>query len=269
MIIKMPICLFDYKDMGVDFAALKSNVASCYDEFEIDSYLLHKRKIDFLYQNNILDNKDYKIDIASLNLPNEILKTLDSFVSNRKRLTAECRIKLEEKNLKIERVPSSPFIQTYANSLEALDYRHEERKFKELPDRLFDENLIKIIKFIFLEIRKFLVFSEARLIIHHVLVECVNGDSATNSPEGIHQDGMDCIVSAFVVESRNICGAKSIVYLEDKKTKIFQTTLKEGRGILQVDKDSCLWHEVTAITPINEDLPAFRSSIGLDIEIVR
>lgn len=59
------------------------------------------------------------------------------------------------------------------------------------------------------------------MIIHHILVECVNGDSATNSPEGIHQDGMDCIVSAFVVESRNICGAKSIVYLDDKETKIF------------------------------------------------
>lgn len=157
MIVKMPIFLFDYKYMGLDFTAFKSNIASCYDEFEIDLYLLHKIKIDFLYQNNILDNKDYKIDITSLDLPSEILKTLDSFVSNRKRLIAECRIRLEEENFKIERVPSSPFIQTYANSLEALDYRHEERKFKELPDRLFDENLIRIIKFIFLEIFSFLV----------------------------------------------------------------------------------------------------------------
>ena len=48
--------------------------------------------------------------------------------------------------------------------------------------------------------------------------------------KSIHQDGMDFIVSAFMVESKNIYGAKSIVYLEDKKTKIFQTILKEGQG---------------------------------------
>ncbi|MDE5603648.1 MAG: hypothetical protein K2I71_07025 [Helicobacter sp.] len=42
---------------------------------------------------------------------------------------------------------------------------------------------------------------------------------------------MDCIVSAFVVESKNIYSAKSMVYLEDKKTNIFQTTLKEGQGL--------------------------------------
>lgn len=42
---------------------------------------------------------------------------------------------------------------------------------------------------------------------------------------------MDFIVSAFVIESNNIYDAQSIVYLEDKKTKIFQTTLKEWQGI--------------------------------------
>lgn len=264
----IPIFLFDYKDIGVDIVALKSKIASFYGEFQPDYYLLHKRKIDFLFQNNLLKSKDYTIDIASLDLPNGITKTLDSFVSNRKRLISEYRIKIKEKDINILRIPSSPFVQVNANSLEKLDYRHYARKFKELPNELFDDNLVKIIKFVFLEIKKFLDFSEAHLIIHHTLIECINGESATNSPEGIHQDGMDYIVSAFVVESQNICGAKSILYLEDKKTKIFQTTLKEGQGILQADKDSFLWHKVTDIQPIHSDLPAFRSSIGFDIEII-
>ncbi|WP_158654905.1 hypothetical protein [Helicobacter mesocricetorum] len=43
MNIKVPIFIFDYKDMGVDFIALKSKIASFYDEFELDFYLLHKR----------------------------------------------------------------------------------------------------------------------------------------------------------------------------------------------------------------------------------
>ncbi|WP_238699289.1 2OG-Fe dioxygenase family protein [Helicobacter sp. MIT 05-5294] len=107
------------------------------------------------------------------------------------------------------------------------------------------------------------------MIVHHVLVECIDGESATNSPEGIHQDGVDFIVSAFVVESKNIGGGESMIYLEDKKTKVFQTTLKEGQGILQADKNSCLWHEVTPIYPLNKDLPAYRSSIGFDIEIMQ
>lgn len=208
MIIKMPIFLFDYKDIAVDFIAFKSKINSFYDEFEPDLYLLHKRKIDFLVQNNLLRNRDYKIDIFSLDLPSEILTILNSFKSNRKRLISEYKIIMDRQDIKIDRIPSSPFIQSYANSLDILDYRHNERKFKELPDELFDYNLVKIIKFIFLKIRKFLVFSEARLIIHYVLIECINGNAATNSPEGIHQDGMDCIVSAFVVESKNICGAK-------------------------------------------------------------
>lgn len=267
----IPIFLFDYKDIGVDIVALKSKIASFYGEFQPDYYLLHKRKIDFLFQNNLLKSKDYTIDIASLDLPNGITKTLDSFVSNRKRLISEYRIKIKEKDINILRIPSPPplfFVQVNANSLEKLDYRHYARKFKELPNELFDDNLVEIIKFVFLEIKKFLDFSEAHLIIHHTLIECINGESATNSPEGSHQDGMDYIVSAFVVESQNICGAKSILYLEDKKTKIFQTTLKEGQGILQADKDSFLWHKVTDIQPIHSDLPAFRSSIGFDIEII-
>lgn len=35
---------------------------------------------------------------------------------------------------------------------------------------------------------------------------------------------------AFVVERKNVNGAKSIVYAEDKETKIFEAVLKEGQG---------------------------------------
>lgn len=110
MDIKIPILLFDYKDIGIDIVALKSKVASFCGEFQPDYYLLHKKKIDFLSQNNLLTTKDYTIDIASLDLPNGITKTLDSFVSNRKRLISEYRIKNKEKDINILRIPSFPFI---------------------------------------------------------------------------------------------------------------------------------------------------------------
>lgn len=53
-----------------------------------------------------------------------------------------------------------------------------------------------------------------------------------------------------------------------KKTKIFETILKNGQGIVQQDLNSKLWHEVTEITQINVNEIGYRSSIGFDIEIL-
>lgn len=74
---------------------------------------------------------------------------------------------------------------------------------------------------------------------------------------------------AFVVERKNVNGAKSIVYAEDKETKIFEAILKEGQGLLQADLHSSLWHEVTQILPLNPNEMAYRSSIGFDIECLK
>ncbi|WP_419654029.1 2OG-Fe dioxygenase family protein [Campylobacter lanienae] len=52
---------------------------------------------------------------------------------------------------------------------------------------------------------------------HHTLIFCENGRKSINSPEGIRQDGMDFIMSAFVIDRQNINGAKSIIYANDKK----------------------------------------------------
>ncbi|WP_181881892.1 2OG-Fe dioxygenase family protein [Helicobacter sp. MIT 14-3879] len=156
----------------------------------------------------------------------DIKRHLDSFVSKRKRLISKYKITFQgnhskkiplTKAIEIKRVPSTHFIQTYANSLETSDYRHSARTFKELPDVLFDENLTQIIQFIFLEIRRFSVFDRARLIVHHVLIECIEGESATNSPEGIHQDGMDFIMSAFVREQKYLWCSKYCVCRRQKE----------------------------------------------------
>lgn len=151
----------------------------------------------------------------------------------------------------------------------SFDYRKIDRKFKELPDALFDDDLRKIILFVLNRMRSYTSFSNFWFTIHHTFIFCENGTTATNSPEGIHQDGMDFIVSAFVVERKNIKGAKSIIYNGDKKNKIFECVLKDGQGILQADLNTTLWHEVTEISQINLNEIAYRSSIGFDIEILK
>ena len=137
-----------------------------------------------------------------------------------------------------------------------------------MPDKLFDDDLRNMLRFISFRLCKYIKKYKFAITVHHTFIFCKDGKKSTNSPEGIHQDGMDFIMSAFVIDKKNINGAKSIIYANDKKTKIFETILKNGQGIIQQDLNSKLWHEVTEITQINVNEIGYRSSIGFDIEIL-
>jgi len=93
---------------------------------------------------------------------------------------------------------------------------------------------------------------------------------ASNAPEGIHQDGADYIVSAFVMNRENATGGESIVYKPDR-TKYLSTTLMPKQGLFQADKPGRnfeLWHDVTPVCPDEFGVPAVRDTFGLDFKIV-
>lgn len=90
---------------------------------------------------------------------------------------------------------------------------------KELPNNLFNDDLITMLKFVPFKIGRYTKKSKFAITAHHTLIFCENGRKSTNSPEGIHQDGIDFIMSAFVIDRQNINGAKSIIYANDKKQK--------------------------------------------------
>ena len=48
-------------------------------------------------------------------------------------------------------------------------------------------------------------------------MHCYQHQNATNAPEGIHQDGADYIVSALVLERKNIKGGKALYTVKTKK----------------------------------------------------
>lgn len=103
---------------------------------------------------------------------------------------------------------------------------------------------------------------------HQMGVVCHPGQVRTNSPEGIHQDGADYIVSALVVERQGVTGGTSRVFGADRETLLLSHTLQPGEGLFQADAGSPLWHDVTPIQLC--DLSAkegFRSIFGLDIRI--
>ncbi len=95
--------------------------------------------------------------------------------------------------------------------------------------------------------------------------------AGNNSPEGIHQDGADYIVSALVLERRNVAGGTSRIFGPDKATLLFEHTLGQGEGILQSDAGSPLWHDVTPIE-LNDSGSGqigIRNTIGFDINVDR
>ncbi|MGY0400257.1 MAG: 2OG-Fe dioxygenase family protein [Ostreibacterium sp.] len=101
-------------------------------------------------------------------------------------------------------------------------------------------------------------------IIHHTVIYTDNENNSTNSPEKKHQDGMDYIMSAFVIERNNVLGGKSKIYFEEKEHPLFTTTLQEGQGILQSDLGTTLWHDVS---DISSHSTGFRFTLGLDFTL--
>ena len=87
---------------------------------------------------------------------------------------------------------------------------------------------------------------------------------SSNSPEGIHKDGADYIISALVINRFNIIGGKSIIY-NNNKDKIYSKILDKNQGIFQNDRE--LYHTVTPIYS-NTNYIGFRDLLGIDIHFI-
>lgn len=94
-------------------------------------------------------------------------------------------------------------------------------------------------------------------------------ESVSNSPEGLHQDGSDYIVSALVIDKYNIEGGTSKLYCIEKDELIKSHTLECGEGLFHIDKGSSIWHQVT---PIKLKDPSIKSGcrniLGFDLNYI-
>lgn len=117
-----------------------------------------------------------------------------------------------------------------------MDFRLYPRVFKEAPSELIDDDTIKIVNhFSSIIFDKEKNANEIIAIIHYTIVEAIKSSCPSNSPEGIHQDGMDYIISALVMERVNITGGISNIYYPNYENKLIEIELKEGFGIFQPD----------------------------------
>lgn len=154
----------------------------------------------------------------------------------RKRLIASYEI---SPSLDVHRTKPKNFTQSEALvSHHEFDFRLFERKFKEAPNEMDSVEMISIIQWICKKI--FLIdqkINRINVTLHCTLIDAPpSSDTHSNSPEGIHQDGMDFIVSALVIERKNIKGSISKIYLNDKKNPLISYEMPEAYGIFQSDK---------------------------------
>ena len=190
------------------------------------------------------------------NLPIDIS---ENSMPTRLRRYANFYIKKEGKKYNIYYTGKSSFIQ------DVPDYRNEVRVFTPIEKKFLKDPFITgiIERSVILSLLNTRGQPNFDISLHQVRQICYPGITSHNSPEGIHQDGADYIISALVMNYQNIKGGESIIYDENKE-EIFRKTLKNNQGIFQEDKK--LWHYVTPIE-CSSNFIGFRDIIGIDIKI--
>lgn len=166
----------------------------------------------------------------------------------------------------IERIASDAFRQ----NVDRRDVRSLERRFWEAaPSVIAHPHMHALIRGIADMTRTRRPDAEVlRMTFHQMFAFADVLSAGTNAPEGIHQDGVDYVVSAIAVERVGIVGGESIIYASDKSTELLRCTLRPGLGLFQDDTE--LWHDVTPILedPEHPTNYGHRSIIGFDIEVL-
>ena len=225
-----PILVFQASQYYGNFTKARNNIINQHSKYQDDKYLLQQNKINILqkmlpsdtlkripvaiwrnlYQGVISDD-----DIPCLfdEISPEIYNKISSLQPTRKRLISKYIVQINNK-ININRIKSSSFRQKEAKLIKTdiFDYRKLNRTFAELPDELLDDHLLALIEFTAFRVKNAAPSANKLIVtIHHTIVYSYFDCGSTNSPEGIHQDGMDYIVSALVIERQNISGGTSII----------------------------------------------------------
>ena len=133
------------------------------------------------------------------------------------------------------------------------DFRNKPRIFEPIVE--YDNSFLNLIKNIsYLPKMDNINIKKMDIHIHQIRLISYPFISSDNSPEGIHRDGADYIVSALVLNKHNINNDKSIIYNENME-EIFNTNLNLGEFIFQEDRK--LLHDITKINA-NEGFIGYR-----------
>ena len=91
--------------------------------------------------------------------------------------------------------------------------------------------------------------------IHQFRIEALPGEPGRPTPEGMHRDGVDWVL-VLMVRRENIASGETTIY-DLQKRPLGSFTLAAPLDAAWVD-DSRVYHGVTAVTPLDPVLPAYR-----------
>ncbi|NOH71905.1 2OG-Fe dioxygenase family protein [Vibrio pectenicida] len=283
-----PIEVFSEKSCS---GLLKESYLKLFQEAPWDKYLHRQSQLDWIADQEpsagssmltAQDRNEFYLGILSAeelvkklscNLDLEGVKhSLEMIKPSRKRFISSAIATIIDGNITgLQRIKTKPFGQALAEieHSEKIDFRSLPRVFTELPQQYFNDDLVRFIESNIKRAAK----SNPRIkmlniTVHHTCIVCDKENYGTNSPEGIHQDGSDYLVSAYVLERNNIQGGASVIFGEDKSTEILRTTLDAGYGIFQPDLHTNIWHYVEPIEVAQGASFGWRSSVGLDLDIM-
>jgi hypothetical protein len=91
--------------------------------------------------------------------------------------------------------------------------------------------------------------------IHQFRIEARPGEAGQPTPEGMHRDGVDWVL-VLMVRRENVASGETTIY-DLRRKPLGSFTLTAPLDAAWVD-DSQVYHGVTAVTPIDPLLPAYR-----------
>lgn len=286
--IEHPLRLFHLDALGVSFDALRRRVAPSFAELPWDEYDARRERIAFLKHRfpehgRRLDDVlgMYFADAGALDGLRDLIASLGDDDRERfERIRPYRRRAMASFNVlragadplawEINREPDAPFAQQPDRER---DYRSFERRFAPSPRQVTEapEYLAMIATIAgMVDSVRGRSLRAMRIICHQMGLVARPELAVSNTPEGIHQDGSDYIVSALVVERHHIDGGESIVYGPDRRSEYLRHTLQEGEAIFQADAGSPLWHCATPVSPTDRGVghDAVRNILGYDVHVV-
>ena len=145
------------------------------------------------------------------------------------------------------------------------DFRQQPRIFQPMQNHILDDYFMELLtSVVYLTYLREPLTKKYNVSVHQVRLLSYPHLTSDNAPEGIHQDGVDYIVSALVLNKHNIHSDTSIIYDKDKQ-EIYRKNLEVGEFIFQEDHE--LWHDITPIQAVDGYL-GYRDILGFDIQVL-
>lgn len=287
--IKSPIRVAELEAIGINKTDFLSFFRPYFDVLEDDLYLIRQQQIRFLetlfkadfdeinalHQDYFEGNKSADVLAKWLGQLDFSQKAIYKNLSTvtRQRSIASFLVSLDQEVVKIDRLFKTDFQQ------EVTDFRVWKRVFAQTPKEVVEHPLFYelLTKFALMVKEIHPNIKQVKFTAHFMRTIAQKAIPGENSPEGIHEDGAQYIVSALVINRQNVKGGESRIYEKpNSKTEslIYQKTLAPGAFIFQADTGeekifgNDLWHNVSPIEPIDDNKLGIRDIIGLDIDVV-